>query len=394
MKKPTRFIKWFLSFTSIFIIISISGFANDRLSSVISKQDSQYLDTFEHYVTTKLVQQAYQVWEDGARLEVSLDSNKVGIGAKSLRVDVISPNPMDNVTSGSLYHSLPLNRRDWSNSSGFRFWISNPSKDSLWLTFNFKESYNEYWAVTPGAPFLINNGNSSFIQLECQYGNLVIPSEFVGWVTIPIESFSVPEWNTARGDKQLQLSSIESFALGVTVQNDYPRTFFLDNIEVLSPGFVIPVINGVKEIEIPSSGELLNKFQLIDRTKGNGQSVEWNVEASNNKDLSITQDGSLIVPSTAKAGFVTITASTISTGQTNIISEKIQITGGAFPITEDQSLDASYDIVPVPTKSEYEKFASDFEKWAMDYRPLFVIISVSLVVLFIFLLSRFQNKLK
>ncbi len=393
MEKNIRFSQWVKGFASVFLVLTLSGFANQHLNSVTSRQESLYKDTFEQYVTTKLVQQAYQVWEDGARLEVNLDTDKEGIGTKSLRVDVIGPNSLTDATSGSIYHSLALNQRDWSNSSGFRFWIKNPSNDSLWLTFNFKEAYNEYWSVTAGAPFIIEGEDSRFVQLESRYGNLVIPPGFSGRVTIPIASFTVPDWNTARGDKQLQLSSIESFALGVTVQKDYPRTFFIDSFEVLSAGTAIPVIQGVREIEIPTSGEHVEKFQLVDITKGTGITPFWNVKSLADPGLSISPDGSLAISSSSKAGRVTITASIDINGENFITYKDIQLTGGASPAV-DQSSDSPDEAILLPTQTAYDAFASDFEKWAMEYRPLFVFISVSLVLMFIFLLSRFQNKLK
>ena len=393
MEKNIRFSQWFKGFASVFLIISLSGFANQQLVSVIARQESLYKETFEQYVTTKLVQQAYQVWEDGARLEVNLDTNKEGVGTKSLRVDVIGPNPLTNATSGSIYHSLALTQRDWSNSSGFRFWFKNPSNDSLWLTFNFKEAYNEYWSVTAGAPFIIEGVDSRLVQMESRYGNLVIPPDFSGWVTIPITSFSVPDWNTARGDKQLQLSSIESFALGVTIQKDYPRTFFIDSFEVLSAETAIPVFQGVREIEIPPSGEHIEKFQLVDITKGTGLTPLWNVKSPANPGLTISPDGYLAIPYSSKAGWVTIIASVDVKGENLIASKDVQLIGGAFPEV-DQSSDSPDEAILLPTQTAYDAFASDFEKWAMEYRPLFVLISVSLVLLFIFLLSRFQNKLK
>lgn len=392
MEKNIRFCHWFKGFVPVFLIITLSGFANQHHDSVISRQESLYKDTFEQYVTTKLVQQAYQVWEDGARLEVNLDTANAGIGTKSLRVNVIGPNPLTDATSGSIYHSLALTQRDWSNSSGFRFWIKNASNDSLWLTFNFKEAYNEYWSVTAGAPFIIEGEDSHLIQLESMYGNLVIPPNFSGRVTIPIASFSVPDWNTARGDKQLQLSSIESFALGVTIQKDYPRTFIIDSFEVLSGGTAIPVIQGVREIEIPTSGEHVENFKLIDITNETGITPIWNVNPQTDPGLSISPDGSLAIPSSSKAGWVTITASVDIDGENFITSKEIQLTGGAFSGV-DLSSDSPDEII-LPTQTAYDAFASDFEKWAMEYRPLFVIISVSVVLMFIFLLSRFQNKLK
>jgi hypothetical protein len=381
----------FLVFATIASVYGVSGFA--PFSSVPQKQ-ILYRDDFEYYVTSKLVQQSYTAWEDGAKLDVQLEKDIVGDGSQSMRVDVLGPNPMDNVTSGSIYHSLPLTNRDWSHSVGVRFWINNPSIDYLWLTFNFKEAYNEYWAVNPGAPFLLQGLDGSIQQYDCQYGNLVIPPNFTGRVIIPVSSFAVPEWSTARGDKKLQLYAIESYALGVTLQKDFPRTFYIDTFEVLSPAEILPVILGVKQIEIPSSGEHLETFDNVDITTGSKISTLWKVESPNNPDLVITDDGVLIIPSTSKAGLATIYSKWSNSGDGSFISKEIKLTGGVFPQIDNSESGSSSEVVPMPEKTAYDRFASDFEKWAMDYRPLFVVISVSVVVLIIFLLSRFQNKLK
>jgi len=378
----------------IAIIASAYGLTGFTPFTIAPQNQILYRDDFEQYVTSKLVQQSYTAWEDGAKLDVQLEKDIVGDGSQSMRVDVLGPNPMDNVTSGSIYHSLPLTNRDWSHSAGVRFWINNPSTDYLWLTFNFKEAYNEYWAVNPGAPYLLLGLDASIQQFDCQYGNLVIPPNFIGRVIIPISSFTVPEWSTARGDKKLQLSAIESYALGVTLQKDYPRTFYIDTFEVLSPAETLPVIHGVKQIEIPSSGEHLESFGVVDITTGSTISTLWKVESPNNPDLVITGDGILTIPSTAKAGLATIYSKWSNSGDGSFISKEIKLTGGVFPQAENPEASTSSEVVRIPEKTAYDEFASDFEKWAMDYRPLFVVISVSVVVIIIFLLSRFQNKLK
>lgn len=382
----SKHISGFAVILALFVVSGLFGFVQFKPD----QHKSLYSDDFEGYVTTKLVRHAYAVWEDGAQLEINLENKNVGDGAQALRVDVLGPNPLDNATTGSIYHSLPLNRRDWSNSAGIRFWINNPSKDNLWLTFNFKEAYNEYWSVDSGAPYLLVGSDLSVQQEECQYGDMVIPAEFTGRVVIPISSFAVPDWNTARGDRKLQLSAIESYALGVTIHNDYPQTFYFDSFEVLSPDEIIPVIKGVRQIEIPPSGEHRETYQIINSTTGSTIPAAWKVKSSINPGLAVTGDGSLTIPSTAYAGVATLYANSTATGAETLTSLQIKLTGGAFPVQETQTA----DVVPAPTKTAYEKFAADFEKWAMEYRPLFVIISVTLVVICIFFLSRFQNRLK
>lgn len=377
-------------FALFIIMCAISGLCGFVQYKPDVQSKSLYSDDFEGYVTTKLVRQAYTAWEDGAHLEINLEPNIVGDGSQALRIDVLGPNPLDNVTSGSIYHSLPLTNRDWSNTSGIRFWISNPSKENLWLTFNFKEAYNEYWSVDSGAPFLLEGSDASIQQENCQYGNLVIPPEFTGRVIIPISSFAVPDWNTARGDKRLQLSAIESYAIGLTVHRDYPRTFYIDSFEVLSPDEIIPVIRGVQQIEIPPSGEHLEPYQIINVTTGSTLPAAWKVKSPDNPGLIVTDNGNLTIPSTTYAGMARLYANSTNTDGGILTSLRVRLSGGAFPVQETQS----DNVIPAPTKTAYEKFAADFEKWAMDYRPLFVILSVSLVVICIYFLSRFQNRLK
>jgi hypothetical protein len=379
--------------TAILLASLTLGLFGFTFTNDTHQQGYLYKDDFEQYVTTKLVKQAYNIWEDGAQMDVSLENKVVDTGSNSMRIDLVGPNKQDGATSGSLYHSLPLTERNWSNTSGIRFWISNPSQESLWLTFNFKEAYNEYWSVNSGAPYLLENGDSFLEQRECQYGNLVVPPEFTGRVIIPTSSFSVPDWNTARGDKKLQLSQIESYALGVTLHKDSPRTFYIDTFEVLKEGMSIPVIQGVGQIEIPPTGEHIEKYKVIDSTSSVDMTGNWSVDSLNNPEISI-ENGVLTIPSTARAGNITIRSRLDESEIGKETSWQIKLTGGLFPLTENQNDKSSSDIVTAPAITDYDRFARGFEKWSMENRPWFVIISVSLVVLFIYILSRFQNKLK
>jgi hypothetical protein len=378
---------------TLFLTIEILTCYGFSPANIDFQQAGLYTDDFEQYVTTKMVRQAYNVWDDGAKIDISLENKNIDRGANAMRIQVVGPNAQDGATSGSMYRSLPLTERDWSNSAGIRFWINNPSQESLWLTFNFKEAYNEYWSVNPGSPYLLENEYAFLEQRECQYGNMVIPPEFKGRMIIPIRSFSVPDWNTARGDKKLQLSQIESYAIGVTLHNDFPRTFYIDTIEVLPEGLPIPVIQGVGQIEIPSTGELVEKFKAVDSTSGSDLPGKWSVDSPNNPEISIV-NGALSIPATANAGNITI-HSRLDESETGMeTSWQIKLTGGLFPLAENATDYSSSDIVTAPTVTAYDRFAHDFEKWSMENRPWFVLISVSLVVFFIFILSRFQNRLK
>ncbi len=109
---------------------------------------------------------------------------------------------------------------------------------------------------------MVQAEDGTFTQMDCLYGNLVVPPDFTGRVIIPIGSLTVPDWNTARGDKVLQLGNIESFAIGVTLDEDYPRTFYIDSFEVLPSASIPPVIQGPGIIQIPASGEHREKYSL------------------------------------------------------------------------------------------------------------------------------------
>ena len=311
----------------LFLIFFISGFTSEEIN-----QQSLFHDDFEFYSTDTQVKRAYSTWEDGARLDVSLDDSITGDGSRSMQIDVLGPNLFDNVTSGSIYHSLPLNARNWENSSGIRFWIKNPSEKPLWVTFNFKEAYNEYWSINPGSPYLLESENLRTNQYECLYGNMIIPANFVGRAIIPMTSFSVPEWNTARGDGKLQLSNIESFAIGVTLNEDYPRTFYIDTFEVLSPEVLIPTIQGVNKIQIPKSGELHQTFSVLigkdGKQIGSDLSIQWKVISNLNPQIVIDPKGILSISAGAVDELITVELEISLQDSKTTVSMNISLLGG------------------------------------------------------------------
>ncbi len=240
-------------------------------------------ENFEEYFSTVQVKRAFTIWQDGASLDISLDTKQIEGGKQSLRIDVLGPNPFDGVKNGSIYHALPMGSRNWLNASEISFWVSNPSDNALWLTFNFKEAYNEYWSVKHGGAFLLQSSAGSSIQYESQYGNLVIPAQFTGKVILPVNNFSIPEWNTARGDKQLQLANIESFAIGITLNEDYPRTFYIDSLNILPPGETPATIHGVKQIRIPESGEYRVAYKIENGLSEDSIQGNWKVKSQTNR---------------------------------------------------------------------------------------------------------------
>ena len=222
---------------------------------------SVYYDDFEQYKSDGDIKKAYTVWKDGAQLDVSLSktpldpsvhSLRLNFGRpdqsdKTIRVDVVvdgqtdqalkvtllAPNSSNKAINGSIYHVLPGRGRVWTGGTAIRFRIENPSTEELLLSFNFKEEFNEYWSVSPSGIFFLQTVEDVLQQQGIQYCNLPIPANFKGFVLVPFYSFSVPEWNTARGDDVMNLKRIESFAFAVQLQNSLPSSFTIDDVEVI-----------------------------------------------------------------------------------------------------------------------------------------------------------------
>lgn len=379
----------FILFFSLLVLFSL-GFSKD-ISTI-------FIDDFEGYVTTQLVKRAYAVWEDGAILNISMNERSGENASRSMQIDVLGPNTLDGSQTGSIYHSLPLTKRNWSGASAFRFWIKNPDKSDLWLTLNFKESYNEYWSIRHGAQVLMVEERGGAFQEDCFYGNIRVPAEFTGKVVIPMESFSVPQWNTARGDEILQLKDIESYALGITLNDDYPRTYIVDSVEVIAVPDPFLFINGERQIQIPDSGQL-SEFYSIQPIGGtitddNG-SINWTLESKLNPVVTIDKNGTLTIPSSSKDESILLIASVDTPSYARKVGYSIKL---FHTQTESaQSKTAGSEKIPpvlITKPTAYDQFVREFETWAREYRPLFVVISVGFVLLFIFILSSFQSKLK
>ncbi len=373
-------------FFLLIIFIAITAFRSQETSP-----STVFRDSFESYVNTYQLQKAYATWEDGARIEVVLEEDTVDGSGNAMQVKVLGPNPHDGQKTGSLFHSLPLFSRNWSGAEGISFWLGNPSEDALWLTFNFKEAYNEYWSVNSGSSFFLMGADETYSQSECLYGNLVIPANFTGRVIIPLESFSVPDWNTARGDRKLQTGAVESYAIGVTLNEDYPRTFYVDTFEVLADGNLPRALRGETVIRIPETGEHRESYTLDDSKAVTGSDYLWEIQSTLNPGVSIDQDGVLTIPADSQDETISVKFSmgnqTVNLPVKLVLGENTEARSGVTEAVEEVP-------VQILEKSDYEQFSEDFEKWALENRPLFVTISVFLVVVVIYMLSAFQNRLK
>ena len=363
-------------------------------------QEPVFRDDFERYRNQADLAKAYQVWQDGARLNVALEEKAVSEGSQAMRVEMLAPNPQTGSTNGSIYHVLTMGNRNWSGAGGLRLWVKNVSDESLLLSVNFKERFNEYWAVSQGGIFLLENPAGQYRRRDIEFGNLVIPPEYSGYVVVPFASFSVPDWNTARGDEVMDLSAIESFAFGVTVPGSFPHIFILDEISVLGQAeYVYLQIKGADNILAPTSGEHREPFSAYINEAVSGSSrpvaAEWRVDDAPDETIAIDADGWLSVPAGSAGGALTLTATYRDDQGIFIDSHTVMLTGDAPGEAEqpDEAKSAAPTAIP-PEMSDYERFSLEFEAWAAQNRPLFVLLSIAAVLLFLAILTSFQKRIK
>jgi hypothetical protein len=354
------------------------------------------IDNFEKYTTDKAIQKAYTVWSDGALMQVTVQG---GPEDRSMHVDILSANPSNQATTGSIYHVLSGSQRDWSGASAVRFAIENSSSETLSLSFNFKEAYNEYWAVASQGAFFLQDENGNLLQQDIAYGNLPIPANYQGWVLIPFFSFAVPDWNTARGNQVMNLEHIESLAFSVNLGAVLPQTFSIDDIELLpDSGYAVLDIQGARSIQIPASGEhhepyFANQVSPVDQSTQPVE-VQWSLADTQDGLISIGTDGTLVIPSTAHSGNLILQAA-FAFGSGTITREiSVELTGGQ---TLSGANTQSPTAVTVPTQAvltAYDQFSQNFEVWAVQNRLLFVFLSIAVILLIVVILTLLQRRLK
>ena len=354
-----------------------------------------YRDDFEKYTSDRNIQKAYTVWEDGATLKVSLQKNVAHSGRQSMRVEIVSAHPTNNSINGSIYHVVPLLQRNWSRATGIRFWVDNSTEKPLLLSFNFKEEYNEYWAIAGNGNFFLQPEDSTLRQQNIEYGNLPIPAEYAGFVIVPFSNFAVPEWNTARGNKEMDLKRIESYAFAINIGTDYPRSFWIDDFEVLDQkNYETLTIQGSSRIQVPPSGEHREQYTAHIFSSATNTSIEvkprWTVNKPADPVIRIDEVGGLFIPAGIKSDQVVLSAIYSNTDVT-IIDEFVVILAGhelqsPTPITQRIPVEA--------TPNAYERFSSSFENWAVVNRPLFVLLIIAALVIILGLLSLFQRRIK
>lgn len=375
-----------------FIILTILGFSQ----MVYPDHNPIYFENFEGITTGRKLNRDFQVWENGAILQVFLEEGIFSSGGKSLGVEAISANPLNHAMDGSLYHTLSTNNSDWSEGSGVRFWVNNPNNVPLMLTFNFKEKYREYWAIAESGIFYFQDNQNLILQQEIDYYHLVIPSRYEGSVVIPFASFSVPEWNTAHSNGFMDLDNIDSYAIGVRIGENLPTTFYIDDIEVFDQTiFRTLTIKGPDRIQAPESGVLLESFSaylgVLDQVAAVKTEVQWSIQTGENSLLSITEDGVLSIPSETTNEIITLTAfyeypEYLFGNQVIIVIENQD--GQLAEEVENDSVTVE------KVTSGYSVFSTGFDRWAQESRPLFILIMVSGVLVFLVFLSSVQRFMK
>ena len=135
-------------------------------------------------------------------------------------------------------------------------------------------------------------------------------------------------------------------------------------------------------------------MQVIDHTTGHSEpaQVNWSLVDPYDGQISVDSTGSLRVPSGVAGGEITLNA-LYSAGKYSINAmHKVKIIGQSA--TADAGLTNLMQTVTPIQETAYEKFSREFDLWAKEYRPLFVAISISVILLVLAMLSRFQRGLK
>ncbi len=365
--------------------------------------DQIYLEDFESYNTDRQLSRAFTTWEDGADIRVTIEDTSTSSGRQAMRVDGFAPHPGTGNRNGSIYHVLARSERDWTDASGIQFWILNPEPENFSLSINFKEEYNEYWALGNSGVYYLLEPDGVLRQRELNYGNILIPPEFEGFVRIPFHGFEVPEWNTAHGDRILDLERIESYAFGFSADSEIQRWLSIDDIGIQSEiNYERLELQGASQVSVPLSGEhrekyaaLLGDLEFDDPLMVR---VAWALADSPDPAIQIDNNGWLVVPAGAKGGNLILRART--TGSEPYLENSYEVFLDAeTPAAEEASADAASldevsESVPGVSDTAYDEFSDTFETWAYENRPVFVLLSVGAILAVLFLLTLFQRKLK
>lgn len=359
------------------------------------REGASFFDNFEGYATNHLLEKSYTVWRSGADLDVSIVSSPVYSGKKAMQVKLNKPNEVNGSINGSIYHNLHISSRNWNGATAIRYWIDNPGS-GLRMNINFKEQYNEYWAIGSQGPFFLQSVSGELTQLDVYYDNIDIPSGYRGFVIVPLVSFSVPVWNTAIGNGEMELGQIESFAIGVTLPAELPQVFTVDDFEILKNYSLFEIdISGNQIISVPESGTRTESFltKIRDLTTGEvlPASVSWSILESPDPAITLDAAGNLSIPNGSTTGKLTLEVVAEVAG-TRIVRHFMVRVYGIAPMPSEETQTIS--LAPQPPMSEYDRFSQEFEVWAVQNRTLFVIAIIAVLIVLVAFLSRIERGLK
>jgi hypothetical protein len=363
-----------------------------------SEKPTIYTDDYESYLTTAQLNAAYTVWEDGAMVRISIEKGYINSGSQALQVDIQGANPNTHATSGSIYHLISSTENNWKNGVGTRFWIYNQSKHPLSLSLNFKEKYNEFWAVANVGEFYLITEDGNFLQKEIEYGNLIIPAFYHGYVFVPFECFAVPDWNTAIGDEEMDLSDIDSISLAMNVTVAEVQRFSIDDLSVLTSNNALPpIISGNKYIDIPPSGQHQEQFRVALPASVTHDNVtqQWKIINQEDTLASIDENGWLTVPSDTTPAVITILHQYILDDQKVNTLFEVRLIDPNAEIEPTQESIVSEEVQAIQEENaDYQQFSENFDLWASKNRTWFVVIAISLIMILIAAFSIIQGRLK
>lgn len=380
-------------FLIVFVLLSLAFKSIENTSNGLF-----FYDDFEHYRNNTQIASAYQTWDDGAVIKTLLEREDVHTGRKAMRVEIISPNERSGSTIGSIFHNLSGNQRNWSLGTAVRFWVKNPDQELLLLTFNFKEAYNEYWAVNSKGIFFLEPEPGEYQKKEIEYGNLPIPANYSGFVVIPFSSFIVPDWNTAWGNENMELHHIATFSFGLTLGRNYPAHFLLDDIQIVdtNPSFYLEIYRNNTIIFTPD--DTYSRFKinayLVNPEYQEIKEVQPDCIIKHQSDMvQIDQDGWLTISSGNKEQEITVFCE--YTHEDKKYFDEFRV---SLITSESSTAELAESLSPAIPAVEYAETAgsrqlSPFDAWAYHNRPQFVVISTGLTLILVIILSAYQKRI-
>jgi hypothetical protein len=145
---------------------------------------------------------------------------------------------------------------------------------------------------------------------------------------------------------------------------------------------------------VPPSGEHREQYTAHLHSSATNSSIEvkatWAVIQPADPAIRIDDVGGLFIPAGTRSGQVNLSA--IYSAADITIKDEYTVN------LEDNELlsptPGTQQIPVEPTPSDYERFSSSFENWAVVNRPLFVLLIIAALILILILLSLFQRRMK